>query len=74
MNGDIPHREYKRPTNDKVAWTRYVNDKPVEVHPYRDQDRVWDYSENKMYGLRPGVKSLIEMVNLPIFDGVILER
>jgi hypothetical protein len=73
IDGDIPRISKHRPNSEKVAWVKYIKNKPVEIYPYQNQDRVWDYSENTMYGLFSNIPSY-ENKYLPIFNGKIHDR
>jgi len=39
----------------KKAWVKYVNDTPVLINPYPNQDRVWDYGKSTMLSLVDGL-------------------
>ncbi len=70
LDGNMPVLSAK-PLPFKKAWTKYVNDVPVEVKPYKDQDRVWDYSKSAFLGLSAASK---DYLGLPfrLYTGAIL--
>ena len=59
----------------KSCWVKYVNDKPVAIKPYQNQDQVWDYAESTFYAL-PHEHATPKLTYagkvMPPFKGVIL--
>ena len=56
MSKGVPVREH---------YIKYVNDVPVEGKLYKGQDRVWDYSKERMFGLHSNVPSFVKDEYLP---------
>lgn len=57
----------------KSCWVKYVNDRPVAIRPYKDQDRVWDYAHSTMLALTPGLQGYL---NAPMkqYEGVMYDQ
>ena len=70
LDGNMPVLSLK-PLPFKKAWVKYVNDIPVEIKPYRDQDRVWDYSKSTFLGLSASAKDYLGVPFKP-YQGAIL--
>lgn len=55
-DGNMPVLTHIKPA--KKHWIKYINNKPVDWNLPEGEERIWDYSENKMYGIHDKVPSL----------------
>jgi hypothetical protein len=70
-DGKMPTLSFGRP--EKRHFVRYENNRPVEVRPYRGQDRLWDYAACEMLALHPGVTGW-DGKPLPVYQGRIVQQ
>lgn len=61
------------PAGARMAYVKYVSDRPVEVLPYLGQDRVYDYADQEFLSLKEGVKTW-DGKDMPLYRGVTLEN
>jgi hypothetical protein len=57
----------------KDCWVQYVNDSPINVKPYKDQDRVWDYSKSKFLALSTETRDYLGRP-MPLYTGNIVNN
>lgn len=75
MDGKMPMLCRSTPSHPgmpKMAWVKYMSNRPVEVLPYTGQDRVYDYNRQEFLALREGVKTW-DGKEMPVFTGKVIK-
>lgn len=66
-DGNMPRLE-RMAIPSRPYYVQYVDDRPVVVAPYFQQDRVWDYNKSEFLSLAAGVKRH-DGTPMPMFTG-----
>jgi hypothetical protein len=75
MDGKMPMVCRRTPTHPgmpKMAWVKYVADRPVEIKPYNGQGEVYDYYLQEFLALHVDTKTW-DGRDMPLFKGKVIK-